>query len=497
MWFKKNKAQDVPESIPPKLKRQSKSLRDGSLKRDLDSVRKNTSRFGMGVGNHNINGIIRNVLESARDISRELTLNNPVAKRYISLTADAVCGADGITIRPDVLNSDGTTNTVLSDQLEKLFYRWAEDPERFSLDGKISIDLFQSLIEKTRARDGEVFIRIHKGNGKDLKIEIVDGARLPTTKNERKATSYISNSIEFDMNGKVIAYHVCRYNPNTYQIDQGKFEVIPASEMIHYYVLEFPGMERGLPDLFAGTKVLNELNQYYEATLVSKRVSASTMAFITNTNNDDIDLSEGADTPIYTQYLEAGMISELQAGQDIKTVTPQAGVDRIGEFTDNILTLVSMSLGVTKQNLTGDTSGASFSASKLSDKLQQSAMKTRSNVLISRVLKRIYSVWLANEMINNNRLNLSFADFDDLVSARYILPKSVSIDPVRDAQEQQMYLDMGVKSKSQVIHEMGQDPATVFAEITLEKEKEYNNITGDSNGIESKEKTNAGDESIN
>jgi len=181
------------------------------------------------------------------------------------------------------------------------------------------------------------------------------------------------------------------------------------------------------------------------------------------------------------------MIAELQPGQTISTVNPQAGVDRIDVFVDQLMSQIAMSLGVTKMVLLGDTSSASFSAAKLSDRWQQTAYKTRSNALISKVLKKIYSTWLRNEMINNTKLeNLSFTDFNSLKEARYIPVVPVSIDQSKDAEVQQMYLEMGVKSKSMVIHEMGQDPNIVFEEIRKEQQ-------GTSNGFE--DETNKGDES--
>ncbi|WP_182058451.1 phage portal protein [Pantoea sp. ME81] len=272
------------------------------------------------------------------------------------------------------------------------------------------------------------------------------------------------------------------HNPITYQIDTGSYERVTADEIIHYYIPEFPNQERGIPDLFAGQKVLQELQEYIQATLVSKKVAASTTAFITNANQTDYELEEGEDTRLNVEYLEAGSIYELNPGQDIKSVNPNAGVDGIDSFVNNLMNQISMSLGITKMNLMGDTSQASFSAAKLADRLQQTTFKTRSNVLISRVLKKIYSNWLANELLNNSKLG-SFSNFDDLVVAHYIPVKTISIDPVKDAQYEILLLDAGLKSKQQIIHEMGYSPDVVFKQIEEEK----------SHG--SDEETKAGDES--
>lgn len=132
---------------------------------------------------------------------------------------------------------------------------------------------------------------------------------------------------------------------------------------------------------------------------------------------------------------------------------------------------ISMGLNVTKQALLSDTSNASFSAARLTEKLRVTTFRTRTNVLISKVLKPIYAAWLKNEMLHNNTLNLSFSDFDDLICARFISQKPISLDPVKDIQAEVMQLDAGLKSKTQVIAELGGDPVKVLAEIAKEKKR--------------------------
>ncbi|KEA51869.1 hypothetical protein DT73_13120 [Mangrovibacter sp. MFB070] len=440
----------------------------GQLKREIDAIRRPIIDLGIGgVSSTNINQVLRYVLTPARNKSRELAVNNPVAKRYVVQCADGVTGADGITIRPTPISA----NPDLGNALEQLFYTWAEDPEQFSINGQLTIDLFQQLVEKTRAVDGECFIRIHK----DMKVEIIDAARLSSSKvGLLPGGSYISNSIEFDQYGKPLAYYVCRYNPVTYLVDYSTYERIPADEIIHYYIPDFAGQERGIPDLLCVAENLKDLSTFIEAALIQKKISASSMGFITNSNTDNMMIDENTSTASYSEYYEPGAIFELNPGQDVKTINPNSGVDQIDTFISELMTQVAMGLNISKQNLTMDTSNASFSASKLSDKLQQSTFKTRSNVMITKVLKPLYQRWLSNYMMTINTLKLQFSEYTNLSQARYIPVKHISIDPQRDAQERQTYLEMGVMSKTQIILDMGGEPEKVFAEI--KKENEENGI---------------------
>lgn len=408
----------------------------------------------------------------------------------MNLSVDGVIGAEGVYVKPspeaDYMNQDELHN--LSQVLEKRFDRWAYDADRFSLDGSMTFDIFQQTIEKIRVQDGECFIRMHKING-TLKLEILDGARLTQLNNQWLDNgNYISNGIEFDKNHRPVNYNFCIYNPITYTYDATAFEVVPANEIYHYFIADQMGQERGIPDMISTSKTMEDLKNFTEAALVAKRISASTTAYITNNNNDtdQVDLIAGEDdsAATYTEYLEAGAVFELGKNQDIKTVSPSNGVDKIGEFTDELMNQISMGLNVTKQSLMGSTADASFSAAKLAERLQATTFRTRTNVLISKVLKPIYLEWLKNEMINNSSLNLSFSDFDDLCCCRFIPVKPISLDPTKDIQAEIMLLDAGLKSKTQIISEMGGDPRVTMEEI--EKEQEQNKEI-ESNGFESKE----------
>jgi len=503
MFWKKKQTQPQPQELPQQRKAQASTKRlidkpQTNLKRDLQAVRGMSTPvisfgFTSGTGSQNLNNLIRWFLSDWRNHSREAVLKNPLGSKYMNLSVDGVVGAEGVYVKPDPQLENASQEELheLSKKLEKRFDRWAYDADRFSLDGSMTFDIFQQTVEKIRVQDGECFIRIHKING-TIKVEIIDAARLTQLNNQWLANgNYISNGIEFDQYHKPVNYYFCIYNPITYTYDATAFDIIPASEIYHYFIPQQMGQERGIPDMISTNKTMEDLKNFTEAALIAKRISASTTAYITNNNNDtdQVELVAGEEdtTATYTEYLEAGAVFELGKNQDIKTVNPSNGVDKIGEFTSELMDQISMGLNVTKQSLMGSTADASFSAAKLAERLQATTFRTRTNVLISKVLKPIYLEWLKNEMLNNNSLNLSFSDFDDLICARYIPVKPISLDPTKDIQAEIMLLDAGLKSKTQIISEMGGDPRITLEEIAKEKEDNNQNKEIESNGFESKE----------
>ncbi|PLM16860.1 phage portal protein, partial [Klebsiella pneumoniae] len=413
MFWKKKKI-DEPEQVPkPQFER--KQLTDNALKRELKEIRTNSQSpiisFGFSAGNSagNINSIINMTLPTLVAKSRELSLNNGIAKKYFQVNSDGVTGASGLYIRPDVnLHDDNEENLVINEELEQLFYKYADNPEAFSMNGKMDLAAFQRLVERTRSIDGEAFIICHDVNG-TVKFELIDTMRIPTTGNRIfDDGSYVSNGIHFDRYGKVIEYYVTRLNPSTYTYQTGDYEVIPASNILHLMIQDYPNQERGIPDIIAGTTLLKDLEAFIKAAIISKKLSASAMAFITNSagSDEDIDFMKGYEPDYYeNDSLQSGALVELQPGQNVTSVNPNGATDGITEFVDTQMQQIAMSLGITEQSLSGSTANASFSAAKLTDRLQRQTFRTRTNALTTFVLKPIYARWLKAEMLRNQSLN--------------------------------------------------------------------------------------------
>lgn len=129
-----------------------------------------------------------------------------------------------------------------------------------------------------------------------------------------------------------------------------------------------------------------------------------------------------------------------------------------------------MSLDLTPQTLTGSTAGASFSASKLTDKIQQNTFLAKQNNLVKSVLQPLYIKWLKNEMLNNPMLkDLPFSKFTELTECNFIPQRHISLDPLKDLQTEILAMENGLKSKEQIISEMGYSPVLTHEQITKEE----------------------------
>ena len=79
-------------------------------------------------------------------------------------------------------------------------------------------------------------------------------------------------------------------------------------------------------------------------------------------------------------------------------------------------------------------------------------------------------------MLNKNELNLKFQNFKKLVKATYTPVVSLSLDPNKDAQYQISLLENGLKSRQQIISELGQDYREVLKDFEKDEIDNYLNV---------------------
>lgn len=434
--------------------------------------------------NGNINGVLRTQLPSLRATSRALAMQNCYGRRYVQLAVDMVCGADGLFVKPNPVLKSGKTNIKLANQLEKAFYSWANNSKKFS-NGKFTIDQFQTQCVRQFEIDGECFV-ILNDNGT---VDFIDPIRLPSYYNMALPTGWISQSIEYDSTGQVVAYHIARFEPITNSIT-ADYTRIPADKILHFYNRESINAERGLPAFVSVIQQLANYDEYTESTLIAKKIQSSSMGFITKSNSNDQPLDDEDDSYDYCDYFEPGTLKVLNPGDGITSMNMGvSAADSIDIFSAQILQNISAGLNVSKQILTGD-SFSSFSSARLALILSRSVFKSRSNLLINQVLQPLYEWWLKRYMLNQG---MSFLNYDDIAHVVIQLPKETSIDPYKDVKTAREQIEAGLVSRSHIIREMGLDPQAVFSEIQSEpvlinkeeskpeNSKDANNENGTSN----------------
>lgn len=128
-----------------------------------------------------------------------------------------------------------------------------------------------------------------------------------------------------------------------------------------------------------------------------------------------------------------------------------------------------MGLGVFKQGLTGDTSQINYSSARYGELLQRTRIKALQNKLIETVVLPIFEAYLRHYSARGIVPIRITAIPHIIENTTIIRPRFESVDPFKDVSAEIALIDKGLKSRTAVILERGDDPEKVFSEIQAEK----------------------------
>ncbi|EKP5997653.1 TPA: phage portal protein [Escherichia coli] len=418
-----------------------------------------------------INSAIKGSASRLYNQGRHLALHTSIGARYCQHVIDSVVGT-GLQPRTFVMKGnelDVETNTAI----ENAFWRWARSQKRFSRNGKVNFLECLKLMEKERVMGGDAFLVLHE-DGKDLQVSIY-GADYVDWADQRVLDNgnTVYAGIEYE-DEKPVAYWFRRRDMFTQSFSTDRYR-IPAERVFHYFIPSTAEALRGVTDYLPVIKDIAHMDSFRETTIISKRVAASSMGFITSDkeSQDSFDVgedeTENYQPPTMITDFEPGAIHQLEPGQDIKTVQSNQGGDDFDKFNEAMLTAIAMGLSSFKQALTGDTSSINYSSAKFGHNIESARFKTHQDRLIDTVILPLFQAFLEHAVINS-KINVRMTQIESILDATTIIrPRVTSIEPIKDINAEVLLIDKGLKSKSAVIMEMGYDPEQTFKQIESER----------------------------
>ncbi|EMW0060132.1 phage portal protein [Salmonella enterica subsp. enterica] len=456
--------------VDKKVEQFTRQLQDRSLGLVGDRLDENLSK-------DTITGSFNKALKSSAkrlyDQGRTLALNTSVGARYVQHVCDHVVGT-GLDPKPMVTDSNGKMNTKTNKEIERVFWAWAGSQKRFSRNGRFNFRELLAMCEKERIMGGEAFVVLHE-EGRNLTVSVLSADKCDWTdcrKLEDNRTVY--QGIEYDNDTlRPVAYWFRRYDLFTQTFTGEKYRV-EAEKVFHYYIPATAEALRGITDFLPVIKDIAHMDAFRETAIIQKRIAASSMGFIERPKEAENEFDTGEDegfyqpTTLVTDF-EPGTIQELEAGATIKSIQATQGGDDFDKFNEAMLTSVSMGLCTFKQGLTGDTASINYSSARFGALTERNRFKGIQNRLIEIVVMPLFEAFLRHAVLHS-LANVRMSQIDNIIlNTTFIRPKYESVDPIKDINAEVTLIEKGLKSRTAVILERGDDPEKVFSEIEAEK----------------------------
>jgi lambda family phage portal protein len=244
--------------------------------------------------------------------------NNPwVSAAVQSLAANAV----GAGIKPRSRHPDAKVRNTL----HSLWDRWTDRADAAGLTDFYGL---QALAFRAMVESGESFARLRVAEDVSplpLAIDLLDREQVPMDLHrDIGAGARIRAGIEFDANGRRIAYHCYAHRPGDALAPLSLDTVrLPVGDMAHLFQPLAPGQVRGITWLAPVLLRVHELDQYEDAALVKAKVAALFTGFIRDPDGTVAGFNDGSGIGGVLQVgMEPGSLIPLPPGADIQFSDP-------------------------------------------------------------------------------------------------------------------------------------------------------------------------------
>lgn len=426
-----------------------------------------------------INLDLQQGLRNLRGRSRDLSINNEFARRYLRLIKTNVIGSEGVQISIQAMNIDGSLDPM-SDAIETHFAKWGR-PENCTVTGKMDWIKAQNLVLETTARDGECLVWMRRGLqfGKySFQLQILDADHLDENYNDTAANgNQIVQGVELNDFGRPVAYFLFRKNP----ADRGLQSItvndrvrVDANDLLHIFDQERASQVRGFPWLTAAMTALHHVGKYREAELINARLASSKQVYYKQqdevgfTGDDDAVDDEGN----ITFESNPGSHEILPRGWSIEKIDWSSPNQSLGEFQKTVLRGAAAGLGVSYNSLASDLESVNYSSARFGGLEDQAAFRTLQKWFINAFIKPVYEEWLQIQLLSNHwGLNIPTSKFDKFNTVRFVPRSWQSVDEYKDTNADVLQLKNSLTSWHDVISKRGKDPEEVFVQIAKDKER--------------------------
>ena len=423
---------------------------------------------------------IRNSLRKLRDRSRELVRNNPYARQAKRTTQINIVGT-GMKFQSLVTQQrGGKRDQRVNNLIEE---KWSEWTQADSCDcaGKYSFHQFEWLAAGALCESGEAIFRIVRQPFGDSKVPIalqmIESDLLDEEYDDKllNKNNEWRNGVEVNEYGRPVRYAILNKHPgDAYYLDYSanrKLHVfVPAEDIIHLYLPERPGQNRGVPWFHSVMADMHQLQGYEEAAVIRARAGASIMVFIQNDQGeligDDVENSQRI------QSFEPGTFRYLMPNEKVTVPDIDYPSQQYEMFVKNKIRRFATGIGCSFETISKDFSETNYSSSRLSLLEDREHWKFCQKYLIDNLHYRVFKEWLGLAVLAGE---LDFGDYA-ANSKRYCKPRWTPpaqhyVDPLKEIKAMREAEQAGYMSKSQVIAQTnGGDYDDIVSEIAREQD---------------------------
>ena len=411
-------------------------------------------------------------LAELRGRSRDLERNHPLALGAIQTKANGVVGT-GLQLRSVIdFSVLGITDQVKIQQLQYMIEReWEIFEREADFTGQMHLKDLQRLLYWSGTISGDIGIarrwRKRPGETYGTRVVAIEADRI-CNPSRRADTDTVQGGVQIAAGGEIVGYHVSDRHPGDIRGSALKWGYVPrrgTSGLVQFILAAKatrPGQVRGVPLFAPIAETLKQLGDYTNAEIKAAINDAYLFAFEEQPSEVDdeglpiITRPDGETDASGELMLEDLTITTLPPGSKFAVKKPERPNTAFGGFVEAFCKQIGAALGLPYEVLLMHFS-ASFSASRGALEIAYKGALVEQAWFIRTVLDPIRE-WQFTEMVASGRFEAP-GFFDDSVKRaawlgrEWIGPTRIQINPQVEAKADEVDINIGVKSREQVMTE--------------------------------------------
>jgi len=417
-------------------------------------------------------------LDVLRTRARERCQNDGYAKRVVDMFQFNIVGPYGFKLKSKAVNANDSLDEPGNKAVQDAWMDFAK-PINCSTTARESLTKICTLSIGALPRDGEYIIRrVRRKEYKyGIALQMILPEHLNVRKNERLGNGHIVRmGVELDEFDRPCAYWIRKadkemelYVTSNYG---GEYERIPAEDIIHNFVADYPNQTRGIPLLAPGLITLKNIGGFDEAVLYAARAGASSMLFLKNQKNDEPTQYKGTDKDAEGNTVvswEPASIQDL-GDKELAPFIPEFPNGEHAPFAKIMLRRVAGSVGVSYEGLANDRESVNYSSIRAGLIEERELWKGLQEWFLETTLDRIFGWWLEEALFKGaikmqSGTPLPVKVFDKFNNPYFIGKRWDWVDPEKDISAVGKSIEMGQNSPRRAAAEKGDDFKELIDEI--------------------------------
>lgn len=430
-----------------------------SGRRSFDAATRGRRGTGWNTtGENDPNIDIARSLVVLRERSRSLYKNNPYARK---------------AVRTICLNTVGTgiqpvPKGKMKRNVERAKLAWVDwaDTKACDFYGRKNIYALQMQAMRTLALSGEVLVIRRRNSGMDvpfqlqvLECDFLDHTKSTITTDRKKATNYIVQGVEFDSDGRRVAYWIYDRPPSNMNAVNFSSTRFASEDVLHIFEEERPGQVRGVPFLVAAMLRFRDFDDYEDAQLMRQKIAACFSVFVTQGQDPLGNAPETSER----ERVEPGIIERLAPGEEVTFASPP-GAEGYAEYSRKIQQGMAAGAGITYEQMSGDLSGVNFSSGRMGwIEGQRQIEDWQFNTFIPDFCDGVWKWFIDGLKVRGT--------ITEDVKADWTPQGRFMIDPVKEIKGITSAMESGLTSWSEAVRQQGYDPDTLLEQMKQDAEK--------------------------